>query len=81
MTHEEIVKELREIRSYLESKAEDIKARYGERPEFGDKLDEWHYKLLMQVCQTVQEPTSVRPYISVEVPDINFAHSGYGIEI
>lgn len=74
MTHEEIVKEFREIRAYLEGKAKDIKVRYGEQPSFSNETDEWHYKLLMQVCATIDEPQSVIPYIQ-------FTHSGYGIEI
>ena len=81
MTHEEIVKEIREIRDYLEKKAEDLKARNGEQPKFENEMDAWHYELLMQVCRTVQEPESVRPYIKVEVPEMRFAKAGYGIEI
>lgn len=81
MTHEEIIKEFREIREYLESRAEDIKARYGETPDFANEMDAWHYELLMQVCATIQEPQSIRPYMRVEVPDMKFAHSAYGIAI
>ena len=81
MTHEEIVKELREIKKYLESKAQDIKARYGEKPELENEMDRWHYELLMQVCRTVQECECARSYIRVEVPDMQFARAWYGIEI
>lgn len=65
MTHEEIVKELRKIGKYLQSKAKDIKARYGETPEFEDEVDKADYELLMDVCQAVREPQSVIPYIEL----------------
>ena len=81
MTHEEIVKEIREIRDYLEKKAEDLKARNGEQPKFENEMDAWHYELLMQVCATVQEPKSVNLYIKIEVPDMKFARTSYGIKI
>ena len=81
MPHEEIVKEFREIRAYLEGKAKDIKARYGEQPSFSNDYDEWHYELLMQVCATISESASLIPLIMVDVPDLRFAHYGYGIEI
>ena len=81
MTHEEIIREFREIEKYLKGKAESLKEQYGDKPEFATEQDEWHYELLMQVCRTVQESESVRPYIKVEVPEMRFAKAGYGIEI
>ncbi|MBQ3347103.1 MAG: hypothetical protein II876_04785 [Synergistaceae bacterium] len=83
MTHEEIVRELQEIRKYLEGKAEGLKARYGDKPDFATEMDEWHYELLMQVCRTVREQESVclGAYLEVQVPDMQFAHGGYGVEI
>ena len=83
MTHEEIVKEFRKIEKYLHSRAKDIKTRYGDEPDFASEKDEWHYKLLMQVCQTIQERKSacLGAYMEVQVPDINYARNRYGIEI
>lgn len=63
MTHDEIVKELREIGRYLQEKGKNIKARYGEKPEFANEMDEWHYKILMQVCGTIEERECINPYI------------------
>ena len=82
MTHEEIIKEFREISKYLQSRAKDIKARHGEVPDFANEMDKWHYELLMQVCKTVvEESKSITPYIKVEVPDMTFAHGSYGVAI
>ena len=81
MTHEEIVKEFRKIGKYLQNRAKDIKARYGENPVLANEEDKWHYELLMQVCQTVQEHQCIRPYIEVQVPDIRVAHNGYGVAL
>lgn len=81
MTHQELVKEFREICEYLHEKAEIVKARYGEKPEIASEQDEWHYEILMQVCKTVEERDGVRPQITVSIPDMQYGHGVYGIGI
>ena len=85
MTHEEIIKEFMRIRKYLQSRAKDIKARHGEKPDFANEMDEWHYEILMQLYKVIQEHECVNSvngtYLSVDVRHPSGLGFGCGIEI
>lgn len=50
MTHEELLKEMYEVCSFLIKKHEELETKYGDCPDFENKSDSWAFGILESLC-------------------------------